>query len=241
MFVNNQEAIIHQIEAHADREAPNECCGLVLIGSDGFEYLALKNEASDPQSAFVINPIIVAQNYNRIAYVVHSHVNRPATPSAKDIVSCNRLKKPFFIISVPENKLFTLFPKTHREDLLEREFFYGANDCFTVVRDFYKSEFAIELHDPIRLNYGWWLEKNDFTENVTVQSALQHGFKIVDSPKHGDAMILKLNAEVPSHWGVYLGSGEILQNALNTRSRCETYSGIWRRNTICFLRHYERD
>lgn len=241
MFVNNQEDIIHQIESHADACIPNECCGLVLKHEDGFEYLALNNEAEAPQRAFKINPIIIAQHYDRIAYIVHSHVNGSARASARDVEKCDKLRKPFLIVSVPEGRIFTIFPKTFTPEMKGPEFFCGANDCVTTVRDFYKTEFAMELYDPIRLKYGWWSEKTEETESETLRSATQHGFHVVETPLHGDIIIMRLATPVPAHWAVYLGNGDILQNSLTTGRRQSTYNSFWRKHTVCFMRHHERD
>lgn len=229
------------IENHADRELPNECVGLVLRFEDRFAYLPLKNISNDPQREFKVDPISIAKHYDQIAYIVHSHVNLTARPSEGDIRACDRIQKPFFIISVPSNSFYTQYPKNYRfVDFIERDFFYGGNDCFTLIRDFYQREFGIELYDPIRPSYGWWLSEDRGLCEVTIQEAMRNGFRKVSEPKHGDVVILRAGAN-PSHWAVYLNDGEILQNTLNHGGRRETYNAVLRRSTVCFLRHHERN
>jgi len=57
MFVNNQEAIIKEIERHSSDSFPNECCGLVLKTKTSFTYLRAKNISKDPQHSFSIKRV----------------------------------------------------------------------------------------------------------------------------------------------------------------------------------------
>lgn len=80
------------IRAHADRAAPDECCG-ILLGRDGriLETLPAANVAADPRRRFEIDPqaLVDAHRAARaggplvIGYY-HSHPTGPAEPSAAD-------------------------------------------------------------------------------------------------------------------------------------------------------------
>ncbi len=81
--------------AHARREAPNECCGL-LVGRKRHVVLAvpMTNAGARPRTGFRIDP---AEHFAvrrvlrgltpalEIVGVYHSHPSGPATPSARDI------------------------------------------------------------------------------------------------------------------------------------------------------------
>lgn len=88
-------AVKRAIVSHARRDAPNECCGL-LVGRGGrvMFSLAMTNVDSRPASAFQIDPAehIAARRVLRqvapsleIVGVYHSHPAGPAVPSPRDI------------------------------------------------------------------------------------------------------------------------------------------------------------
>src|SRR5690242_13556555 len=78
--------------AHARREAPNECCGL-LIGSPSRidESIAARNVAASP-SRFLIDPsehIAINRRLRgssrEVVGTYHSHPHSPAEPSPTDV------------------------------------------------------------------------------------------------------------------------------------------------------------
>lgn len=85
-------AIHHAMIAHARRELPNECCGL-LAGTDRTvrSIYPLKNEAEQPQTEFfagvgLFQPFKeMRRNDQTLIAIYHSHPKNPAVPSQKDI------------------------------------------------------------------------------------------------------------------------------------------------------------
>jgi desampylase len=84
--------VIDTIAAHARREAPNECCGL-LIGSEDriAEAQPVANRAPDPSRRYVIDPrdILAAIKRHRgtslsLIGAYHSHPHSTADPSESD-------------------------------------------------------------------------------------------------------------------------------------------------------------
>jgi proteasome lid subunit RPN8/RPN11 len=97
------------IVAHARREAPRECCGL-LVGSGRRVVLALPmtNVDSRPRTGFRIDPAehIAARRVLRravpsleIVGVYHSHPSGPATPSARDVAESHYPEWLFAIVA----------------------------------------------------------------------------------------------------------------------------------------------
>jgi len=90
--------------AHARRDAPNECCGL-LVGRSGeiLEAVPASNGASDPTRRYEISPVdyfaqirrcrrINAAQSERFAVVgaYHSHPHRGSEPSETDVAEAFR-------------------------------------------------------------------------------------------------------------------------------------------------------
>lgn len=93
------QAVLDAIEAHARRESPRECCGL-LIGSATriLEAVATENAAADPVRRYEISPgdyfaqitrcrTLAAQGREPIAVIgaYHSHPRHAPAPSPTDV------------------------------------------------------------------------------------------------------------------------------------------------------------
>ena len=78
------------IAAHAAREHPRECCGLIVRGARQRRYVACRNAAGSPSEHFVIDhqDWCAAEDQGEVLAIVHSHPDVPATPSMADRVSC---------------------------------------------------------------------------------------------------------------------------------------------------------
>jgi len=91
-------AVRRAILAHAERDAPRECCGL-LIGRSGrvLHAAAMRNISASPRVRFRIDPrehIVLRRELRRlspaleIVGVYHSHPAGPAEPSAVTSFAC---------------------------------------------------------------------------------------------------------------------------------------------------------
>ncbi len=87
-------AVRRAILEHARREAPDECCGLLVgRGRDVVHAAAMRNAAVTPRTAYLIDPrdhIGLRRELRRlsppleIVGVYHSHPAGPPTPSDRD-------------------------------------------------------------------------------------------------------------------------------------------------------------
>ncbi|NOT28236.1 MAG: M67 family metallopeptidase [Acidobacteria bacterium] len=91
-------AVVDAIVAHARRDHPNECCGL-LLGKEGqvVEAVAVTNVADDPRRRYELSPVEhIAQikkcrersssgSPAEVVGVYHSHPHTPAEPSPSDL------------------------------------------------------------------------------------------------------------------------------------------------------------
>lgn len=145
------------IAAHAAREHPRECCGLIVRGVRQRRYVACRNAAGSPSEHFVIDhqDWCAAEDQGEVLAIVHSHPDVPATPSMADRVSCELHGLPWVILSWPEGDVAHLAPEGYRAPLLGREFAHGVLDCWSLCRDWYRREAGLELPDYPRRD-GWW-------------------------------------------------------------------------------------
>jgi proteasome lid subunit RPN8/RPN11 len=104
------EAVRRELAAHAEAEAPNEACGLVLFRGDVAErYVPGRNTAAspyrfeleldDPETWF-------AEDDGYELAVFHSHLSAPARPSRTDVENIGLWAgKPYLIYSLREGDL----------------------------------------------------------------------------------------------------------------------------------------
>jgi len=106
--------------AHALREAPNECCGLLLgRGGTVARVIAMKSDRPSPD-AYYMNPeqqvevfTGMAERGEELLGIYHSHPTSPAQPSAADLQLAFHPDAAYFIISLadaarPEVRAFRL-------------------------------------------------------------------------------------------------------------------------------------
>jgi cell wall-associated NlpC family hydrolase len=117
---------------------------------------------------------------------------------------------------------------------LGRPYCAGVFDCYSLVRDFYKREFQIDLGQ-----YPYVLEDGRMGHTLFVEKYEKEGFEklVRQEPKRGDVFILQMNASGPNHVAVYLGDEIILHHAIGRLSRRDVYGGYWAKHTTHHLRH----
>lgn len=111
----------------------------------------------------------------------------------------------------------------------------GSDDCYGLIRRFYKEEFNIELKDYER-EFGWWNEgKNLYMDNFR-----KEGFYLLDDLdelQYGDICLIALSSPVASHGAIYVGENKILHHIQNHPSSIDRYMGIFRNYTLARIRH----
>ena len=96
--------------AHAEREAPNEACGLVLLRDGTAErYEPGRNAAASPyrfELEFDDPEIWFAEDAGYELAVFHSHVSAPAQPSRTDVENIGLWEgKPYLVYSLQADDL----------------------------------------------------------------------------------------------------------------------------------------
>lgn len=226
-------AIKAAIVREAHKASPQECCGLVVNG----ELFPCKNVHSSPLTNFAISAEDYAQADEKgvIEAVYHSHVKGLNGFSVHDVKACKQINLPWIIFNTETADFFYADP-TGNAKYEGRQWVYGVNDCYALMRDFYKREFNIALDDFERgedeewLSPGWEM----FTRNYEHQ-----GFIEVGRPERkGDVLLMMMQCDHPNHVGVMIGGGNRFYHHLSNRlSQASVYGGYWAKVTVKVLRH----
>ncbi len=104
------DAVRAQLVAHAQREAPNEACGLLLLrDGEADRYEPGRNRAASPyrfELEFDDPDIWFAEDNGYELAVFHSHPASPARPSRTDVENIGLWEgKPYVILSLSTGEL----------------------------------------------------------------------------------------------------------------------------------------
>jgi proteasome lid subunit RPN8/RPN11 len=234
----NQE-ILDDIRKHAAEvyEATGgECCGLVIVQSGRWRYIPCQNQSlTTDQFRISASDQGKARMLGEVVMVVHSHPFVAPDPSEGDLTACEESALPWLIVNHPLGHYRVVEPSGFKAPLVGRTFTHGINDCYTLIKDYYKQNLGIELLDFARED-NWW----NHGQNLYMDGFALTGFRKLDADvpraKH-DVLLLQLRSPVPNHAAIYLGDGKIIHHLFGRLSTIESYDGYWSFNTVAFLRH----
>lgn len=221
---------------HAMSSPDQEVCGLIAAN----KYWPCKNTHPLPSQFFAI----AAKDYARIEKegaiqgIFHSHIDRQSKFSPEDVKSCKASQVPWVLFCLGTSE-WSYADASGNAPLLGRPWVYGIYDCYSLFRDFYKSEFNIELADYDRgAEFEWTSpEWRMFEKNVKDQ-----GFVEVESAERkGDMLLMQLQSPFPNHTGVITNPSRNIfyHHLLDRFSEENVYGGYWAKHTNKVLRHKE--
>ncbi len=147
--------VIHEASAEAD---PREACGVILKKRRHLKAVACKNYDRRIKKVRM-NP---AEVYGlevdgwAINAFWHSHVRQGLDPSDADLVSCKKSGVPWLIYGFPNRRRKWIYPEQCLDlPLVGREFHHGVVDCYTLIRDYFKT---LRIHLPdFNREDDWWM------------------------------------------------------------------------------------
>lgn len=232
---------LNDFKLHALGAFPEEACGLVVDGA----YKPCKNIAVNPTQDFVISPLdyLNARSTGTLQAVLHSHpiTNKAAQnqnwPSGNDMTGWIQTKLPWGIIATDGigTTSMTWLDDNVIPPLLGRYFVHGVTDCYSLIRDYYRTEKKIEIKNYAR-DMGWWEQGKDlYSENFNDAGFENVPFKELQI---GDALLMKIKSPVVNHAAIVTGSNEIMHH-LYHRQSCTDSLDKWRKFITNYL-HYVR-
>ena len=237
--MNLAEGIKDQALAHAKEDFPKEAVGLVHVVKGKNRYFKCKNIAETPDEHFILDPddYVKAETKGEITAVVHSHPKTSPAPSPADMVACEASGLPWFIVNPNTETWGSYKPNGFELPYVVRVFSHCIVDCYSLVRDFYKREFNLELNDYNRRDQWWYNGENMYLDNFA-----KEGFKEIDISEvgYGDLFLMQLESPVPNHAAIYLDQGIVLHHVQGRLSSRDVYGGYYQKVTAKVLKHESR-
>lgn len=215
------EQIKAQIKAHALRESPNECCGIVAINGFGeVKVFECENLARNKVGRFAIDPKknIEAEKFGHIVCFYHSHASEFLNPdndkfSKEDIDISYESCIPALLYVHPQDTWHYSQPSTYvPRALLGRAFVWGIWDCYSLVKDYFK------INKKISMGHYFPPENASPSSNFGYEALVNNeNFHEVpvEEMKKDDVILFKIKSEFINHSAVYLGGNEFLHQPIN--------------------------
>jgi hypothetical protein len=113
-----------------------------------------------------------------------------------------------------------------------RPFIHQKWDCFTLLKDFYKREFNIDM-PPVEYYDEWWNKGDDFYMKTSGAAGF---YPVVNLQKY-DVIAMRLNSHVFNHSAIYLGDNKILHHVGGKFSCIEEIRPAYMRMIFGYFRH----
>ncbi len=229
--------MVDVIRSHAKEEFPREACGLI-VESGGERFVFRGQNIAERSYHFALSPrsYVEAARLGKIVGVYHSHPQGSQEPSQIDRTACNRSGLPWYVFSVPQDRLERIAPEDRGTPLLGRVFCWGVHDCFTLLRDYYR---PLGVNIP-EYDYEerYWLKGKDYYTERTLACGFVKVLDPEDIQIH-DLLHMKIHADVPNHGAVYIGGQRMLHHLERRLSCRDVYDGFWKFSTSAIYRHPE--
>ena len=229
MFSNEDKEIVKYLFD----KYPEEGCGLLVNKRGKSTWIPCENIAEDRKENFVISSTdyIKASLSGDLMAVVHSHPDGLAELSEHDKKTSNFLGVPYIVYSLPEVEKTVYTPEYNRNSFVGREYSFGENDCYSLVRDYYREKLDIILPTTV-FEDDWWEKGFNYFDDLFEP----FGFEKVDTLQENDVIVFRMMAQVPNHCGVYLGEDLFLHHAVNRLSCRESINSVWRKYIVGYYR-----
>jgi proteasome lid subunit RPN8/RPN11 len=221
-----------QIKEYALQNPNVELCGLVVSSGDSTFIYKCKNISQNSGKHFELSPFDYLRAYDegRNKIVGFFHSQKSVKPSTLDIVNYRNHKIPSYIYSHESDEVFEVTDKHLKYNkYLGREFEIGKNDCFSLVREFYKNEKNISIFDYPRKD-NWYKDSPEIIKS----NYKKEGFIIIDLNDIINGDIVEF---FNFHFAIYLDGDFLLHHERNRHSNIEYFSDIWKKRITNVYRH----
>ncbi len=125
------------------------------------------------------------------------------------------------------------------KDLEGIPYLTGKDDCYGLIRRYFKEEYDLRLS-----NYARPFDFGGRGIDLISENIQREGFENVDVPlsmlEIGDGITFAITgSKLANHIGVYLGNNFFLHHLYRAKSRKENFSKTWKNHVLNVVRHPE--
>lgn len=123
------------------------------------------------------------------------------------------------------------------EKLVNRPYIEGLNDCYGLVRDFYKLCYNITLPDFARPEHLWGTPNNPLWANMWEYADIDLLHVPTSRLRQGDLLAFAVRSSHMNHIGIYVGENMFLHHVYNRPSEVSVLSTGWQNLIVAKGRH----
>jgi proteasome lid subunit RPN8/RPN11 len=216
MTNNIYQEIISQAES-----SDEEIGGFIYFEGSQAKIDKCENIALDKKNFFEVSADDYIKNLKRNLYAIyHSHVNSDYNFSEQDLEISEESCLPIYVYSKIDKKINSYIPLSYDYgDFQGKRYIWGFNDCYGLIRDFYKKEKNFLLPDYIR-------DESFRTSNFDIMIKEINKFtKKIDDFKFGDLFVFSQRGNA-KHLAIYYGDGKILHHPIGKLSVIEEIGSL---------------
>ena len=233
-------SVEQQIIALAREFPDQETCGFVTDTNGMIQAIAVVNHAENTYRSFEIAPEDFAKYEENAIAIWHSHPQGPAVFSPADVVNCKESELPWILYHTKTGQ-FVIGDPTGHQPYEERDWVYGLNDCFGLVRDWVKRELNFDFPDIDRYEDDTGKPSLQLLESLPdlMRSSGLIELEKGEIPQYGDVLFLQCDdSPLPNHCAVLINPSEnkILHHLRERPSKIDYYSTFWRDYTVSIWR-----
>ena len=241
MKLNSEQ--VAEWQAYVLKCYPEEAVAYIINDS----IYPVKNASPTPLTDFAITQTeqLAARKIGTIQALLHSHpytleqstqfTYDPSWPSGADMQNWIGDNIPWGIVATDGSGLSPMvwLDDNAPEPLIGREFVHGVNDCYSIIRDYFKLNKGITLKNFAR-SMDWWNSNDDlYLDNFKAA-----GFVEIteDQVTTDDCVLMAMFGDKISHAAVIIDNDKILHHKMKRLSGTESLSK-WRRQVVKYVRY----
>lgn len=226
-----------QITSIALAAPTEEVCGFIYRSWDGTpSTLHCKNIAENPSEEFEISieDCMRVKGLGHEHAVFHSHPVASSGFSPADLECAEEMALPFYMYDVGTGAWHEYIPKSYESIYLGRQWCVGFEDCYGLLRNYFRKTHGIYMGDYDRD------ESMSHEERGVIAHCYENeGFVVAPlaSAQEHDVLVFKTDKALPQHFGVVGGGNRFLHHPQGGLSRWEPLTERWLSRIISVFRH----
>jgi len=209
------DAVHAAAQAHTAEAYPHEAAGIVVGG----QYYRLDNLSLTPGNDVALSD----DDLVRVAAAelfFHSHPDGIGCPSESDMRYQQQLAMPFVVMVWPMFDLFWFGDQLAPAPLIGRGFRHGVHDCYSLLRDYYRTVRSDPIIDQPR-DWNWWDPRRPGGRLDLYRDHFERaGFRkipVSEATEPGDGLMMSFNFAVPMHGMVVWDNDMLLHHPSGMR------------------------
>ena len=226
-----------EIIALAQSAPTVEVCGFIYRDWTGEpKVLPCENKAVNTTEEFEIgiDDQLRMEGLGHLLGVYHSHPASSSGFSPADLECAEEMALPFYLYDIQSGDWHEFIAKSFQRNPMGQSWCLGFQDCYEVVRDYFRQTHSIHMRDYDR-------DESFSHEDRGVISASyeREGFAAtpISEVQTHDVLVFKTEKALPQHFGVYTHGNRFIHHPRNGLSREEQLTDRWISRIVSVYRH----